>query len=88
MEQDGDWMLQLSSSFHWFSSGIGNKTMRNYLNHGNRNSEGNKRTRDEAGGVSAGLSGLFYCLTLGGEWLLTEDAQRVNHVNFMEGSRY
>lgn len=25
MEQDGEWTLYLSSSIHWFSSGIGNK---------------------------------------------------------------
>lgn len=80
-------MLQLSCSIHWSSSGTGNKRMRNYLNHGKRNSEGKKR-QYEAGG---GLSGLFYCLRLGeggGRCLMTEDSQRVNHVNFMEGSRY
>lgn len=67
MEHDGDWTLQLSSSIHWFSSGMGNKKMSNYLNSGKRNREGNKSTRDAAGGVSAGLSGLFYCLRLEGE---------------------
>lgn len=55
-----------SSSVHWFSSGIGHKKMRNCLNHGKRNSEGNKSAGDEAGGVSAGLSGFSYCLRLGG----------------------
>lgn len=38
-------MLQLSSSIHWFSSGTGNKKMRNYLNHRKRNSEGTKSTQ-------------------------------------------